>query len=149
MKIAGFIAGTMICGGIALLIFALLQSRAVTTELNQESQFCYLENSDSVELIGIMAEPKVFISRSSETSDAVNLQFNEESSRLLGKKPLNFEETAEGILITVPQVDIHKAKKITYKKRIIPFYIKEEFNEEWFNVTTIDEGTFLIPIDFE
>ena len=149
MKIGDFIVGSILCSGIALLIFTLLESRAVTTELNQESQFCYLENSDSVELIGIMAEPKVYISRISETSDAVNLQFNEESSRLLGKKPLNFEETAEGILITVPQVDTHKAKKITYKKRIIPFYIKEEFDKAWFNVTKIDEETFLIPIDFE
>jgi len=93
-----------------------------------------------------MAEAKVFVSRPEETEDKVSLRFNEECSRVLGGLPIQFEETAKGVLITVPKVDHHKAKKVTFKKRVLEFSLIEDFEDGWYSLETIDKETFEIKI---
>jgi len=89
---------------------------------------------------------RVHISRIDEDSDKASLQFNEESSRLLGKKPLLFEQAPEGIFISVPQVDAPGAKKITFKKRVLEFDLDEEFVRGYYDVVQTSKDSFLIRI---
>lgn len=103
------------------------------------------EDSEAIE-IKEMAEAKVFVSRPEETDDKVVLRFNEECSRVLGGLPIQFEETENGVLITVPKVDHHNALKVTFKKRVLEFSLVEDFEDGWYKLETIDKETFEIKI---
>lgn len=74
------------------------------------------------------------------------LEFNEESSRLLGLKPLLFEEVSNGIFIGVPKVDASGTRKVTFKKRVLEFELSEEFVRGYYDVVATSKDTFLIKI---
>lgn len=92
--------------------------------------------------------PQVNITRPDNDSDVVVLRFNESAYQVVRNVPLVFEETDQGVLLTVPQVDNTKAKRITFKKRVIPFSLIADFEDDtWFPISKIEEGQFLIKMD--
>ena len=91
--------------------------------------------------------PQVNITRPDENSDDVILRFNESGYNLTRNLPLVFEETDRGVLLTVPVVDNTSSIRITFKKRVIPLSLIEDFvNDTWFPISKIGEGEFLIDM---
>lgn len=89
--------------------------------------------------------PQVNITRPDNDSDKVILRFNESAYQVVRNVPLVLEETDQGVLLTVPVVDNSKAIRITFKKRVTPFSLIEDFEDDtWFPISEVGEGEFLI-----
>ena len=91
---------------------------------------------------------KVEITRPDELYDKVILNFDKTSARKLQAKPFNVEVVAEGLLITFPTIDHHKAKKVTRSKNECYISLFEDFEDGTYSMEKKGDD-YLIPIQFE
>ena len=92
---------------------------------------------------------RVEVIRPDEFHEEVVLKFNEAALSVIQSKPFNVEVIPQGILITFPQVDHHKAMKVTNKKRECKTKFIEDFEDGWYEMVRFGKEDYLIDIILE
>lgn len=93
-----------------------------------------------------MSTALVHISRPDYELDKINLKFNQKAFEMIANKALMFEETKQGLLLTVPSIDHHKSTRVHKKRKLATTDLFEDFNEGQFVIKELDKETFLIEM---